>query len=68
MFAFLLKYLPPHLFPLEGKGGERPQQNFCLDVEGFPPNTAPSWPVSIGSKIDVYLPIAAVRSGPTATI
>lgn len=61
------KNLPP-LFPLEGKRGERPQQNFCLDVEGFPPNTAPSQPVSIGSNIDIYLPTVAVISGPTATI
>lgn len=58
-------YKPPH-FGLRWGGGETAAES-CVDGEGFP-NAAPSRSVSIGSKIDIYLPTAAVRSGPAATI
>lgn len=61
MLAFLLKTFPHFCHWREG--GERPQQNSRLDVEG-PPNTAPSQPPSAGSKTDTSLPTAAVRRTP----
>lgn len=62
------KKISPHLFHSKRRGKRETSAEFLFRCRGFSPNTAPSQPVSIGSKIDISLPTAAVRSGPTATI